>query len=155
MAPLTSVFLDTTILLGGLIDFGASGRASQGILDRVADGRISDVRTSWHCCLEFYAVSTRLPPGFRLTPQQAVRLLSDLLSMVAVEQLRKDAIARFLEMAVSERVVGGRIYDAHIAEVARLAGADVIVTENRRHFTSLLKHGVRVLRPSEFLDELE
>ena len=155
MAALDSVFLDTTVLLGGLIDFGESSRASQAILDRVADRKLSNVRTSWHCCLEFYAVSTRLPPGFRLTPHQAVHLLSDLLSMVSVAQMRTDAIPRFLEVAVSERVVGGRIYDAHIAEVARLADADVIVTENRRHFSSLLKHGVRVLRPSELLDELK
>jgi predicted nucleic acid-binding protein len=51
-------------------------------------------------------------------------------------------------------VAGGRIYDAHIAEIARLAGASIVVTDNRRHFTILMKHGVRVLRPKELAEEL-
>jgi predicted nucleic acid-binding protein len=46
-------------------------------------------------------------------------------------------------------VSGGRIYDAHIAEVARAAGATVIVTDNRRHFLSALRYGIRVETPAE------
>ena len=46
---------------------------------------------------------------------------------------------------------GGRIYDAHIAEMAREAGAAVVVTDNRRHFLSALRYGMRVETPTEFL----
>jgi len=49
---------------------------------------------------------------------------------------------------------GGRIYDAHSAEVARLAGAQIVVTENRRHFIPLLRHGIRVLVSAELAAEL-
>ena len=42
------------------------------------------------------------------------------------------------------------MYDAHIAEIARLAGAQTVVTDNRRHFTSLLPTGVRVMGSEEF-----
>ncbi len=153
MAMVTSVFFDTTVLLGGCIDFGDSSADAQWILDDVADGSIRDALTAWHCCLEFYAVATRLPGGYRLAPQQAWRLLQEILAMFRVEHLAQEARLSFLEAAVRERVAGGRVYDAHIAEVARLAGAGVVVTDNRRHFTVLMKHGVRVLRTSEFAAE--
>ena len=52
-------------------------------------------------------------------------------------------------------IAGGRIYDAHIAEVAKAAGADVVVTDNRRHFLSALRHGMRVETPSEFVAALK
>jgi predicted nucleic acid-binding protein len=98
-------------------------------------------------------VATRLPGGYRLAPQQAWALLKEIMTLVRVEQLPADARSPFLEIAVRERVAGGRVYDAHIAEVARLAGAGVVVTDNRRHFTVLMKHGVRVLGTSEFAEE--
>jgi len=150
----TAVFFDTTVLLGGCIDFGTSSSDAQRILDAIANGRIRHPRTAWHCCLEFYAVSTRLPAGYRLAPQQAFRLLEWILVCFKVEQLPDDARLGFLEAAVNERAAGGRIYDAHIAEVARLSRAGTVVTDNRRHFTILMKHGTRVLRPREFADEI-
>jgi hypothetical protein len=42
------------------------------------------------------------------------------------------------------------VYDTHIAEVARTAGATTIVTDNRRHFVSALRHGIRVETTAEF-----
>ena len=60
----------------------------------------------------------------------------------------------FLVSAVGEGTTGGRIYDAHIAEIARQAGARLVATENRRHFTSLLRHGIRVLVSAELVAEI-
>ena len=61
----------------------------------------------------------------------------------------------FLRTAGQDATTGGRIYDAHIAEVARAAGAKVVVTDNRRHFLSALRYGIRVETPSEFLAALK
>ena len=61
----------------------------------------------------------------------------------------------FLQAAARDNTAGGRIYDAYIAEVARAAGAGVIVTDNRRHFLAALRHGIRVETPSEFLTGLK
>jgi len=36
---------------------------------------------------------------------------------------------------------------------SRLAKAKVVITDNRRHFTSLMRHGIRVLSTLEFADE--
>jgi hypothetical protein len=155
MAVVVPVFVDTTVLLGGYIDLGPKSIDSQRVLDAVADGLVSDARTAWHCCLEFYSVATRLPAGYRISPRQACVLLQEILGSFRLEQLPADARTCFLESCVEERVAGGRIYDAHIAEIARLGGAQLVVTDNQRHFSTLLRHGVRVLRPAEFLSELQ
>jgi predicted nucleic acid-binding protein len=154
LALVTPVFFDTTILLGGQIDFGPSSADAQRIFDAVADGSIAHPQTAWHCCLEFFAVATRLPPAYRLSPEQAFRLLEDIVSRVAVKQLPGEKRLLFLETAVRERVAGGRIYDAHIAEIARASGARTVVTDNRRHFTSLMPHGISVATASEFAYQL-
>jgi predicted nucleic acid-binding protein len=57
--------------------------------------------------------------------------------------------------AVRDDTAGGRIYDAHIAEVARAAGAAVVITDNRRHFLAALRHGIRVETPAEFVAGLK
>jgi hypothetical protein len=36
-------------------------------------------------------------------------------------------------------------------EVARAAGAKIVVTDNRRHFLAALRYGIRVETPTEFL----
>jgi hypothetical protein len=61
LAGLRGPFFDTGVLVAGLIDFGPSSRHALLLMDAVADGRIERPPTAWHCCLEFYSVTTRLP----------------------------------------------------------------------------------------------
>lgn len=63
--------------------------------------------------------------------------------------------AIMLKAAAQERMTGGSIHDAHVAHVARAAGATLIVTDNRRHFLASLRYGIRVETPTEFLSALE
>ena len=155
MAGLKWVFFDTSVLLAGLIDFGSGSYRSQLLMDAVANGRIQRPLTAWHCCLELYSVSTRLPEEYRLEPEIAVRLLrEEIFARFSVQSLPAEHREEFLVAAAGGGTAGGRIYDAHIAEVARLAGAQLVVTENRRHFTSLLRHGIRVLVGAELAAEL-
>jgi predicted nucleic acid-binding protein len=145
------VFLDTSVLLAGLIDFGRQSAAPQQILHAVASGT-NAAGTAWHCCLEVYSVATRLPPEFRVSPADTARLLrEEVLARMTIQDLPAPDRVPFLSSLVQESIAGGRIYDAHIAEVARAAGAQVIVTENRRHFLAALKHGIRVETPAEFI----
>ena len=72
-----SVFLDTSVLLAGLIDFGPSSAPAQAVLHAVAEKRVGTVGTAWHCCLEFFSVATRLPPKFRLAAADAVTLVDE------------------------------------------------------------------------------
>ena len=155
MAGLKGAFFDTSILVAGIIDFGPSSQHAQLLMDAVADGRIERPLTAWHCCLEFYSVTTRLPEEYRLEPEIALRFLrEEVFARFSVHDLPAEGREEFLISTVGEGTKGGRIYDAHIAEIARLAGARLVATENRRHFTSLLRHGVRVLVSAELAEEI-
>jgi predicted nucleic acid-binding protein len=147
-----SVFLDTSVLLAGLVDFGPQSAPAQLLLHAVAEKRIDGPATAWHCCLEFFSVATRLPPEFRITPADAIVLLQgEVFGRMAVHDLPATDRLPMLQAAARETIVGGRIYDVHIAEVARAGGATVVVTDNRRHFLSALRYGLRVETPTEFL----
>lgn len=147
-----AVFLDTSVLLAGLIDFGPQSAPAQKLLHGVAEQKVKSAGTAWHCCLEFFSVSTRLPPEFRLGAGDALRLLDEeVFERMAVHDLPAADRLPLLRAAVQDGTVGGRIYDAHIADIARAAGARVVVTDNRRHFLAALRHGMRVETPSEYL----
>jgi predicted nucleic acid-binding protein len=155
MAVADRTFLDTSVLLAGLVEMGDASAAAASILDAVADGSLARPLTAWHCCLEFYSVATRLPTALRLDPDQARRLIEEeVLGRFEVCDLPKNARLRFLAEAASERVSGGRVYDAHIADIARLAGARVVVTDNRRHFVTLMRYGIVVWDAGEFAERL-
>ena len=147
-----SIFLDTSVLLAGLIDFGPQSAPAQSLLHAVAEKQVQDPATAWHCCLELFSVATRLPPEFRVTPAEAVMLIEqEIAGRMTIHDLPASGRLPFLRTAADDGTVGGRVYDAHVAEVARAAGATVIVTDNRRHFLSALRHGIRVETPAEFL----
>ena len=151
-----TVFVDTSVLVAGLIDFGPQSAPAQSLLHAIAERQISSAATAWHCCLEFFSVATRLPPEYRLTPADAARLLvEEVFDRMAVHDLPAADRVAMLRRAAADGISGGRLYDAHIAEVARAAGAMVIVTDNRRHFLGSLRHGMRVETPMEFARTLK
>lgn len=151
-----SVFLDTSVLLAGLVDFGPQSAPAQSLLHAVAERQVAGAGTAWHCCLEFFSVATRLPAEFRLTPADAAQLAeAEIFSRMAVHDLPAAERLGMLKAAARDGTAGGRIYDAHIAEIARSAGAAVVVTDNRRHFMAALRHGIRVETPAEFVATLK
>ncbi len=151
-----STFLDTSVLVAGLIELGPQSTAAHLLLHAIAEGRVAPASTAWHCCLEFFSVSTRLPAEFRLTTVDALRLVEEeICGRVDVRDLPPGDRLPLLRAASADGLAGGRIYDAHIAEVARAAGARVIVTDNRRHFLAALRYGIRVETPREFVAALK
>ena len=150
-----STFLDTSVLLAGLIDFGPQSAPAQTLLHAIADKRVDSPATAWHCCLEFFSVATRLPPEYRLTSADAVRLLQEeVFGRMKVHDLPPANRLPLLQACARDTIAGGRVYDAHIADVARAAGAGVVVTDNRRHFLAALRYGMRVDTPREFVASL-
>jgi len=144
-------FFDTSVLLGGLIELGPASDAAQTIMVAIAGGHIRRPHTAWHCCLEFYAVATRLPEEVRLSPPDACRLIEEeILQRFEIRELPADQRRSFLQTAAGDRLVGGRIYDAHIAEIARLARVPVVVTDNVRHFAGLRGRGIDVMSAAQF-----
>ena len=115
-----SVFLDTSVLLAGLIDFGPQSAPAQSIMHAAAERRLASPATAWHCCLEFFSVATRgCRPSSGFPP---------------------------VTRACSCRKKSSR---------ARAVGATVVVTDNRRHFLSALRYGIRVETPAEFVSALK
>ena len=150
------VFLDTSVLLAGLVDFGPQSAPAQSVMHAVAEKVVPAPATAWHCCLEFYSVATRLPAEYRLAPGDAAHLVQEeIFGRMTVHDLPPGDRVAFLRTAGQDTTAGGRVYDAHIAEVARAAGAKVVVTDNRRHFLAALRYGIRVETPSEFLAALK
>jgi predicted nucleic acid-binding protein len=151
-----SVFLDTSVILAGLIDFGPQSAPAQSLMHAVAEKRVPSPTTAWHCCLEFYSVATRLPPEFRVPSADAVTLLEEeVFARMAVHDLPVADRLPLLRSAAHDAIAGGRIYDSHIADVARASGARVVVTDNRRHFLSALRYDLRVETPAEFVATLK
>lgn len=151
-----SVFLDTSVLLAGLIELGPQSTPAHLVLHAVAEGKMKRAATAWHCCLEFFSVATRLPAEYRLAPGDAVRLIEEeICARMEVHDLPPAERLPMLRAAAAEGIGGGRIYDTHIAEVARTTGAQVIITDNRRHFLAALRHGIRVETPLEFAQALK
>jgi hypothetical protein len=72
LAVVTASFFDTSVLIGGIIDFGVQSEAPQWLMSAVASDAAGWPGTAWHCCLEFYAVTTRLPEELRSTRRPRV-----------------------------------------------------------------------------------
>jgi predicted nucleic acid-binding protein len=150
------IFLDTSVLLAGLVDFGPQSAPAQSLMHAIAEGRVTEPATAWHCCLEFFSVATRLPPEFRVAPTDAVLLLQgEVFARMTVYDLPAGDRLAMLRAAAHDAIAGGRIYDTHIAEVARAVSASVVITDNRKHFMSALRYDMRVETPTEFLAGLK
>lgn len=153
MADLTGYFFDTSVLVPGIIEIAGAEHPAQRLMTAVAEERFVRPATAWHCCLEVYSVATRLPRELRVEPAIAARLVEEeVMARFIVHALPRDRREAFVRRAAYDDIRGGRVYDAHIAEIARAAGADVVVTENRKHFTQLLRYGVRVLTAEEAVE---
>lgn len=146
-ARAAGVFLDTSILIGGVIAPPHGNAEARRIL--LAPDRWV---TAWHCCLEFYSVLTRLPPGQRVTPSDVLRLMKEyIIGRMEILQLPAASLGPFAVKAAELGMRGGRLYDAHIAEIALVHRVRAVVTENPVDFVLLLQSGIPVLRASEFL----
>ncbi|HMB54346.1 MAG TPA: PIN domain-containing protein, partial [Thermoanaerobaculia bacterium] len=68
-------FFDTSVLVAGVLDLGEASEAPQALFDALNEGKIQSPQTAWHCCLELFSVVTRMPPGLRLAPEDALQLV--------------------------------------------------------------------------------
>jgi predicted nucleic acid-binding protein len=98
--------------------------------------------------VEAYAVLTRLPSPYRLSPGDAHALLASnfLLGrkMVSLDDL---AIRRLLDRLVAEGIAGGQTYDAVIASCARRARVAALLTFNESDFEPFAGADLQILVP--------
>lgn len=102
---------------------------------------------SAHALFEAYAVLTRLPPPYRLSPGDAMTLLDRNWEAAETVALTATDTWRALRELSAAGITGGRIYDACIAASARKAKCEEILTWTVRHFAGL--PGARAVAPAE------
>jgi hypothetical protein len=62
-----------------------------------------------------------------------------------------EALWQFLDAAAMAELGGGRVYDALMAEAATLAGVDILLSWNARHYRRWPMTTTRVLSPRDVL----
>jgi predicted nucleic acid-binding protein len=144
----SSFVADTNVLVAAISDSHVHHeRASADLRARSARG--DEMILAAHSLVECYSTLTRMPPAQRLSPPMALRAIrQNYIERGRIAGLTVPQYLALLESAPRRVIMGGRIYDAAIAEVAEVAGADEIVTFNLRDFTALVSR-VRVAVPPE------
>jgi predicted nucleic acid-binding protein len=98
--------------------------------------------------VEGYAVLTRLPSPHRLSGADALGVLdADFMRQARIVTLEASAYRDLLRRAPRGGVVGGRVYDAVIAECALRARASTLLTFNAGHFGAFADRGLEIVVP--------
>ncbi len=100
--------------------------------------------------VEAYAVLTRLPPPYRLSPADTLTLLeANFMSASRIVALDGKSYRTLLRRAPDEGIAGGRTYDAVIAACFFKAKAAVLLTFNESHFLSFVDKGIEIIVPGK------
>lgn len=130
------VLFDTSVLVTALIVSHPKHSVCFPWLKAAESKQIKGV-LSTHSLAETYSVMTRLPVQPRIPPQEAQKIIVDVLQYLeAIPLLANDYKIAIAQMA-NLNIPGGGIFDALIAQAAMKAEVDVILTLNPNHFTRL------------------
>jgi predicted nucleic acid-binding protein len=142
----SSTAVDTSVLIAALCTWHEAHVASLRALGAAERG--GEMIVPVPALLESYAVMTRLPSPHRLAPEDAHRILSrSLEGRATVVGLSGAETWRLLRESASGGVAGGSTYDAAILACARRAGADRVLTLDRRDFVRLAPEGLEIVVP--------
>ena len=137
--------------MSGLLEVSKDS-ACRAILEALAARRLRSGVTAWHCCLEFFSVTTRRPPDYRLSAEAAIALLTEhVFNRVEVLDLPVEDAVAWLKRQEGSEIRGGLIYDAHLAQIAHRASCAMLVTTNLTDFRQVAPHGIEILSPQQFL----
>jgi predicted nucleic acid-binding protein len=127
-------FFDTSVLLPAFLEDHADHERCLAIY-APSSKRVACCGA--HSLAEVYATVTRLPGEFRASPAQAVVFLSDIQEHLTIVSLESSEYFQAIQGAALSGIVGGTIYDALLAACAIKAKAEIIYTDNDRHFRML------------------
>ena len=121
-------------------------RAAKEIAQRLGRGETMIVAAP--ALVEAYAVLTRLPSPYRLSPADALVLLdSNFISTTKITVLDGKSYRTLLRQAPADGIAGGQTYDAVIAACALHAKVATLLTFNESHFVSFRAKGIEVVVP--------
>lgn len=105
-----------------------------------------------HSLVETFAVLTRIPYPYRLSEKDAWELLAANFSKSEVVALTSRQYWGVLKMCRDSGISGGQIYDAVIAQCARRAKANLLLTWNLGHFLPFRDKDLIVEQPGQGQD---
>jgi len=143
---MTVVILDSSCLIAAACDWHVHHEATVEDIERRRRNR-DRFLVPVPALLEAYSVLTRLPPAFRLSPEDAAHVLHANWSRIESVALSAEECWALIRGESSRGIGGGRIYDAVIAHCARKAKADELLTWNVDHFTPFAGEGLTISRP--------
>jgi predicted nucleic acid-binding protein len=131
------VFCDTNVLVAAFVANHPHHSAARPVIERVKAGT-DEGFIATHSIAETYSVLTRLPGSSQMPPSVAWQLITEnVLGCFTAIPLSKSDYQKCIANAVSQNVVGGKIYDALLLAAAMKSGATRIYTFNVSHFQSL------------------
>jgi predicted nucleic acid-binding protein len=136
---------DTSVLVASLLTWHEHHEAALQALERAIAER--PLFLPIPVLVETYAVMTRLPAPYRVSPSDAHALLRDNFSAARVEGISGAGCWNLLSDLSERRVAGGRTYDAQIVAAAVQASAELLLTLNLAHFAALAPAGLEVRSP--------
>ena len=124
-------FLDTSVLVPVFFGEHEHHEASLELFTQLSK---DDACCAAHSLVEVYSSMTRMPGKHRVSADQAVLFIDEMLARLTVVALTPDEFAHTLRSFAALGIVGGTIYDAMLAGCALKANAERIVTWNIRHY---------------------
>jgi predicted nucleic acid-binding protein len=143
---MTSFLVDANCMVAAVSGWHEHRQQASEEIDRRRN-RGEELVLAAHSFIEAYSVLTRLPPPKRLPPSRALELLEANFTPVMLVTLDASEYRDLLRAASTHGIVGGRIYDAIIAECALKANAAVLLTFNATHFLPFAQRGIEIIVP--------
>jgi predicted nucleic acid-binding protein len=128
------VFFDTSVLVAAALKQHPHHHRS---LAAIAETDRQNACCGAHSQAELYAVLTRLPGKDRVGGDRALLVLDGIEQKMEVVSLTAREYRAAINESAAAGVLGGRLYDALLAECALKARATRILTWNVAHFRSL------------------
>jgi predicted nucleic acid-binding protein len=143
---MTAVILDSSCLIAAACDWHVHHEVTVQDIERRRRDR-ERFLVAVPALIEAYSVLTRLPPSFRLLPEDAAHVLHANWSRTESVALSTGEYWALLREESSRGIGGGHIHDAVIAWCARKTKADELLTWNVDHFGPFAGEGLTISRP--------
>jgi len=118
------IVLDTSVAVAAALPWHEAHASARSALEQSKTRAIGQVAT------ETYSVLTRLPPPQRVPPSVARDYLFEMFDLPPIV-LGPEEYTRLLDLAVTEQIAGGAVYDAIVATTAHAAGATLLTLDQR------------------------
>lgn len=133
-------YIDTSTWIAAFIESHPMHKRALDLLVHASDKGIK-LMTCSHTLAELYSVLTKLPDPYRLSPQDAHKMITrNVIEKAELENLDTSDYTKAIYYCASNNIVSGGIYDGLHAVAAQKAKASTLVTGNKKDFVRFRHH---------------